>query len=123
MISLIPAGWIRRPQVPGSFDHALAYFLAAALLVLAYRKPRQRFMIALSLSGIAVLLEVAQGFLDSRHAMLRDALAGIGGTVAGCVCAAVVSWLAVHRSTTRGACRERSAHTNPNPAVRKGVSP
>jgi len=81
-LSLIPEDLEMRTPAPPGLEHAFAYGVTAALLVLAY--PLQPvWLIIGSLSAYSGLMEVLQTFSPGRHPGLDGMLWSSAGTIFG----------------------------------------
>jgi VanZ family protein len=82
VLSLVP--WQLRPHTdtPESLEHVAAYALAGALLTFGYRKRSQPFIIVLSLSLYAPILEIAM-WVPGRNPQFIDFVASSTGALIG----------------------------------------
>ena len=89
VLSLVP--WQLRPHTgaPESLEHVAAYALAGALLTFGYRKRSQPFIIVLSLSLYAAILEIAQMWVPGRNPQFIDFVASSAGALIG----SVLAWI------------------------------
>ena len=96
VLSLLP--WELRPHTgaPGSLEHTVAYAIGAGLLTLGYQKRSQPFVIVLSLSLYAAILEIAQIWVPRRHPAVIDFAASSAGALIG----AALVWIGL-RATKR----------------------
>ena len=94
VLSLVP--WQLRPHTgaPESLEHVAAYAFASALLTFGYRKRSQPFIIVLSLSLYAAILEIAQIWVPGRNPQFIDFVAGSAGALIGYVLAWIGPWTA-----------------------------
>ena len=97
LLSLLPADQIERTPAGKNFEHFTAYFGTALLLTLGIAAPRRRIYAALALVALAGVLEVAQGFTQTRSSELAQFLggsAGVGaGLLAGTLGRAMLRWI------------------------------
>ena len=76
------------------FEHVLAFALLGTLFTIAY--PRRLLLVLCVVSGVAVVLELAQTLTPDRHGTLIDALEKMAGGVTGIMLTKIVQrqWLA-----------------------------
>ncbi len=79
IIALGPAKWTPRLGLGWQADHFLGYFVLTSLVCASWIRP---FMVGGALAVGGALLDGLQAFTPDRHADLRAALWGAGGTVA-----------------------------------------
>ena len=106
VLSLVP--WQLRPHTgaPESLEHVAAYALTGALLTFGYRKRGQPFIIVLSLSLYAAILEIAQIWAPGRNPQFTDFVASSAGALIG----SVLAWIGL-RVGRLEKCGIRSANT------------
>ena len=84
-----------------------AYALAGALLTFGYGKRSQPFIIILSLSLYAAILEIAQIWAPGRNPQFTDFVAGSAGALIG----SVLAWIGLRAGRLIGKCEMLSANT------------
>ena len=101
VLSLVP--WQLRPHTgaPESLEHVAAYALAGALLTFGYRKRSQPFIIVLSLSLYAAILEIAQIWVPGRNPQFTDFVASSAGALIG----SVLAWIGLRAGRLTGKMR------------------
>ena len=101
VLSLVP--WQLRPHTgaPESLEHVAAYALAGALLTFGYRKRSQPFIIVLSLSLYAAILEIAQIWVPGRNPQFIDFVASSAGALIG----SVLAWIGLRAGRLTGKMR------------------
>jgi VanZ family protein len=80
--SLTPGEEMIRSGLPRGYEHVAAYFIAAVVFALAYRK-KKAILIGSALITYAVLLEISQLFIHGRHSRFVDFAASTLGVVLG----------------------------------------
>jgi VanZ family protein len=83
VLSFVP--WQLRPHtgVPGPLEHVAAYAIAGGLLTFGYGKRSQPFIVVLSLSLYAAILEIAQIWVPGRNPTVIDFAASSAGALIG----------------------------------------
>ena len=101
VLSLVP--WQLRPHTgaPESLEHVAAYALTGALLTFGYRKRGQPFIIVLSLSLYAAILEIAQIWAPGRNPQFTDFVASSAGALIG----SVLAWIGLRVGRLTGKMR------------------
>ncbi|MEX6509232.1 hypothetical protein [Jiella sp. M17.18] len=78
--SLVP-GWLRpQSKLSGNLEHALAYFVAAVVIVITIKDPFQALFL---LFILAALLETGQKWIPGRTAAFSHFLYSCSGIIAG----------------------------------------
>jgi VanZ family protein len=83
VLSLLPWQFRSHTGAPESLEHVAAYALAGALLTFGYGKRSQPFIIVLSLSLYAAILEIAQIWVPGRNPQFIDFVASSAGALIG----------------------------------------
>jgi VanZ family protein len=96
VLSLVPGELRPHSGVPGPLEHAAAYALASGLLLIGYHKHTQPYVIVLSLSLYAAILEIAQIWVPGRNPQFIDFAASSAGALIG----AALAWIGL-RATKR----------------------
>jgi VanZ family protein len=83
VLSLVPG--IDRPHtgLPGKAEHFVAYCGTGAVFALGFWSIGARFVIALSLTLLAGLMEILQMWVPGRHPAIADAVASSMGGLLG----------------------------------------
>lgn len=85
VLSIIPGDMQIRTPAPKTFEHFLAYFVAALTLVLGYRRLSSAMAVGIFLITTAGALEMVQILVPGRTASLLDWEVSILGTILGIV--------------------------------------
>jgi VanZ family protein len=101
VLSLVP--WQLRPHTgaPEALEHVAAYVLAGALLTFGYGKRSHPFIIILSLSLYAAILEIAQIWAPGRNPKFIDFVASSAGALIG----SVLAWIGLRVGRLTGKMR------------------
>jgi VanZ family protein len=90
LFSIIPGDMQIRTPAPKTFEHFLAYFITASMLVLGYRRLPSAMAAGMFLITAAGALEMVQMVVPGRTASLLDWEASSLGTILGIVFALVL---------------------------------
>lgn len=92
--SLLPGGvLVVATGLSPALKHLIAYGVLGTLLVLASGADwRKSLIIAAILSGLAILIEIAQIFIPDRSFLLIDILAGGLGALGGAILGRFLLW-------------------------------
>jgi VanZ family protein len=83
VLSLVPRELRPHTGFAGPLEHIAAYALAGGLLTLGYYKRNQPFVVILSLSLYAAILEIAQIWVPGRNPTVIDFAASSAGVLIG----------------------------------------
>jgi VanZ family protein len=83
VLSLVPREWRPHTGFAGPLEHIAAYAIAGGLLTLGYYKRNQPFVVVLSLSLYAAILEIAQIWMPGRDPKFIDFAASSAGALIG----------------------------------------
>jgi VanZ family protein len=97
VLSLVPRELRPHTGAPESIEHVAAYALAGALLIFGYGKRSQPFIIILSLSLYAAILEIAQIWAPGRNPQFTDFVAGSAGALIG----SALAWIGLRAGRLR----------------------
>jgi VanZ family protein len=107
VLSLVPGELRPHTGAPGPLEHVAAYALAGALLTFGYNKHSQPFVIVLSLSLYAAILEIAQLWVPGRNSTVIDFAASSAGALIG----SALAWIGLRAGRLR-AGRHRKDDAN-----------
>jgi VanZ family protein len=82
-LSLVPRELRPHTGFAGPLEHIAAYAIAGGLLTLGYYKRNQPFIVVLSLSLYAAILEIAQIWVPGRNSTVIDFAASSAGALIG----------------------------------------
>jgi VanZ family protein len=91
ILSIVPGSMRPHTGAPPELEHVAAYALAAALLTVGYDNKRYLAVIALFLSILSAVLEIAQIQIPGRNAAVLDFVVSSIGAVIGCF----LAWVAL----------------------------
>jgi len=83
VLSLVPRELRPHTGFAGPLEHIAAYAIAGGLLALGYYKRNQPFLVVLSLSLYAAILEIAQIWVPGRNPSVMDFAASSAGGLIG----------------------------------------
>lgn len=98
VLSLVPHELRPHTGLPGPLEHLVAYAIAAGLLTFGYARRSQPFVIVLSLSVYAAILEIAQIWVPGRHPAVIDFAASSAGALIG----SALAWIGLQAIAPAG---------------------
>src|SRR5262249_38078420 len=101
VLSLVPSELRPHTGASGPLEHVAAYAIAGGLLTLVFDKRSQPFILVLSLSLYAAILEIAQICVPGRHPVVIDCAASSAGALIG----SALAWIELRASRLTGKMR------------------
>jgi hypothetical protein len=89
LATLVPENWVPRTGLGFKFEHFSAYFVMAGVLCVVSRRP---YLVAVSLTALAAILEALQGLTPDRSPDFMAPLAAAVGVACGVTLALLSLW-------------------------------
>ena len=101
VLSLVPSELRPHTGASGPLEHVAAYAIAGGLLTFVYDKRSQPFILVLSLSLYAAILEIAQIWVPGRNPAVIDFAASSAGALIG----SALAWIGLRATRLTGKMR------------------